>query len=181
MSVIPEIYLHVAALVVVTTAAAFDWRTGRIPNWITLPPLAVAPLVHGITGGMFELGSSLIAIFACGLVPWVLFKKEAAGGGDVKLFAAIGAITGLRLGIEAEFFTFLVVAVFSLGQLAWHGKFFRTLSNAFFLGLNPIMPVKWRREIKPELMTMVRVGMSAVVGTGLAVLFEYPGLWMGSR
>jgi hypothetical protein len=33
------------ALGVATAAAFCDWRRGEIPNWLTLPPIVVAPLV----------------------------------------------------------------------------------------------------------------------------------------
>jgi len=177
----PESYLHVAAIAIAAVAAAFDWRTGTIPNWLVLPPLLIAPIVRGIVGGPFELGSSIIAMVICGITPYVLFKLGAGGGGDVKLFAAIGAVAGLMVGLEAEFFSFLIAALLSLGKLAWDGKLLRTLTNSLFLALNPILPKKWKREISRELMTKVRIGISALLGTGLAVLFRYPSLWMGAR
>ncbi len=39
-----ELYGIAAALGLALTAAITDWRRGEIPNWLTLPPLIVAPV-----------------------------------------------------------------------------------------------------------------------------------------
>jgi prepilin peptidase CpaA len=168
---------HGLALLIAAIAAVTDFRTGEIPNWLTLPPLVVAPVAYFIIDGLWGAVASIAAIAICGLVPYVLFRRGAAGGGDVKLFAAIGAVAGLAIGIEAQLVTFMAAALISLGRLAWHGKLFKTLSNSAFLGLNPILPQKWRREVAPELMTMVRLGGFAFVGTGVALFLRHPIPW----
>ena len=54
-----------SALVIWTTlavslsAAVIDSRTGRIPNWLTLPAIAVGLVSHGVFQGAFGLGLSL--------------------------------------------------------------------------------------------------------------------------
>jgi hypothetical protein len=101
----------------------------------------------------------------------------------VKLFAAIGALVGggadgIGVGIEALLFTSMAAAVYALVRLAWEGKLLRTLANAFFLPLNPLLPKSWRREITPELMSRVRLGVPALVGTAVAIGLRYPTLWM---
>jgi prepilin peptidase CpaA len=107
----------------------------------------------------------------------LLFRKGAAGGGDVKLFAAIGGVTGLGVGLEAQLATFLLAALISLGRLAWRGRLVRTLANSLFVGLNPFLPSRWRREVAPELMTMVRLGGFAFFGTLLALFLRHPLPW----
>lgn len=166
-------------LAIAGAAAITDWRTGRIPNWLTLPPLAVAPLAWGLVAGWKGvLLVSLLGAAAAALVPYLMFRRDAAGGGDVKLFAALGAVGGLSLGLEAEVFCFVAAALFSLGRLAWGGKLFRTLWNAVSILVNPILPRRWRREVKPELMTPVRMGAFALAGVLVAVGLRHPTwLW----
>jgi prepilin peptidase CpaA len=165
---------HGAALVIAAIAAVTDFRRGEIPNWLTLPPLVIAPAVHGMLGGPWAALGSVVAIAVCGLVPYWLFRRGAAGGGDVKLFAAIGAVAGLSIGIEAQLLTFVAAALISLGRLAWHGRLVQTLVNALFLGLNPVLPRRWRRPVAGELMTMVRLGGFAFAGTLLALSLRHP-------
>jgi prepilin peptidase CpaA len=168
---------HGLALLIAAIAAVTDFRTGEIPNWLTLPPMAAAPVAYAIMDWPWGALGSIAAIVVCGLVPYILFRKGAAGGGDVKLFAAIGAVAGIQVGIEVQLVTFMTAALISLGRLAWHGKLFKTLANSAFLGLNPILPARWRREVAPERMTRVRLGSFAFVGTAVAIFLRHPMPW----
>lgn len=169
---------HGTALLIAAAAAVTDFRRGEIPNWLTLPPIVLAPAVYGILDGPWGALGALASIVVSGLVPYLLFRRGAAGGGDVKLFAAVGAVAGLSVGIEAQLITFLAAALVSLGRLAWDGRLLRTVSNALFLAINPVLPSGWRREIVPELMTTVRLGGFAFVGTLGALALRYPGAFL---
>src|SRR5690242_18234513 len=84
-----------ACVAITAVAAVTDTRTGHIPNWLTLPPLIIAPLLWGAHGGLWRvdggsLVGSLLSMLGCALVPLLLFFKRACGAGDVKLFAAVG-------------------------------------------------------------------------------------------
>ncbi len=114
---------------------------------------------------------------ACALVPWLLWKLRAIGGGDLKLVAAMGAVAGLTNGLEFELAGFVVAALYAFGRLAYEGKLFRTLSNSVFLALNPLMPKSWRRRVPPSLMSTVRMGGAFFVGASVSVLSHYPELW----
>ncbi|MBN2270321.1 MAG: prepilin peptidase [Sedimentisphaerales bacterium] len=79
-------------------AAIVDLRTGRIPNAITSPLLAVGLLYAGWAGGLEGLAR---AAGACALLalPFVLMFLFAGGGaGDAKFMGAIGAWLGLSHG-----------------------------------------------------------------------------------
>jgi len=172
-------YVPYIALVVLSGIAAFtDTRNGTIPNWLTLPPLIIAPLAYGIAFGWDGALPSVIGIFVCGLVPLLLFVRQAIAGGDVKLLASIGAIAGYHLGLEIELMAFLVACIYSLIRLAWEGKLLRTLTNALFILVNPVLPKAKRREIKPELMTQLRFGASVLGATLLVLGMKVVPLWI---
>jgi prepilin peptidase CpaA len=168
---------HGCALAIAAIAAVTDFRRGVIPNWLTLPPLVAAPLVRGITGGPWAALGAAAAIAVCGLVPYLLFRRGAAGGGDVKLFAAIGGLVGLSAGLEAQLLAYIAAALFSLGRLAWNGRLLATLASSAFLALNPILPAGWRRPVASELMTAVRLGAFAFAGTLVALSLRHPMPW----
>lgn len=75
-------------------ACAWDLRTGRIPNTVTLGSAALAAVVHasqgGVQGVVFGLGGCALGLAL--FLPW--FLMGAMGGGDVKLMAAFGAWLG---------------------------------------------------------------------------------------
>jgi prepilin peptidase CpaA len=165
-------------VVVALIAMITDLRKGVIPNWLTLPLLAFAPLYFGIAAGVGGLGSSILGLCVCGLIPFLLFTRRAIGGGDVKLFAAIGAMAGVRSGIETELLSMIVVAIYSLGRLAWDGTLTRTLTNSIWLLLNCVLPRARRRQIRPELMASVRMGGAIFIASLWALFETVPTSWV---
>jgi prepilin peptidase CpaA len=85
----------------------YDVRYRRIPNPFVFATLASGISINGIFGGL----SGLYASFGgCALAFGLMFMLHvlgAMGAGDVKLFAAIGAVTGAHLVLP----TFLVVVL----------------------------------------------------------------------
>lgn len=83
----------------------YDVRYRRIPNAFVLATLAGGIAINSIFGGLVGLYGSL---GGCALAFGLMFMLHifgAMGAGDVKLFAAIGAVTGASLVLP----TFLVV------------------------------------------------------------------------
>jgi prepilin peptidase CpaA len=168
----------VFAILATAIAAITDWRSGCIPNWLTLPLLVVAPTVHAIVHGPPGLGLSLLALFLCGAVPFFLFTKNAMGGGDVKLFAGLGALLGLQIGLQVLLVSLLIVAIYSQTRLAYQGCLIRTLKNVLQLACNPFLPKRLRKQVVPELMSTVRMGAAIALATCCALLDHYPELWL---
>src|SRR5687768_109742 len=82
-----------------------DVRYRRIPNAYVLAALVGGVAINGIFGGLSGLLTSLGGcVLAFGLM-FMLHVFGAMGAGDVKLFAAIGAVTGAHLVLP----TFVVV------------------------------------------------------------------------
>jgi len=169
------------ALFLAGVSAVTDYRTGHIPNWITLPPLVIGPLVHGLVDGMEAAIASVVAMLVCGAVPLLMFWRQGMHGGDTKLFIAIAALCGTLIGIESQLLAFVVGAIYAMGRMAWEGKLFSTLGRTFYLGLNPILPKGWRKAPSPELMQKLRLGGAIFAGLALSVIGRYqlvlfPGL-----
>jgi prepilin peptidase CpaA len=174
-------YFLLAAAIVAAAAAWTDWRTGHMPNWLTLGPLALAPLAHAVAAGIaahaFEpaaqaAGFSILGAVVCAAIPLALYRA-AIGGGDVKLFAALGALLRTLVGVEAQFYAFIAAAVLSLGYLAYQGKLFKVLGNTFALAVNPFLPRDRRRDITPEMLTWARFGPAIFVGTAAAAVLHW--------
>jgi prepilin peptidase CpaA len=85
-----------AALVAAFTLAAaiIDYRSKKIPNWLTVPSALAALLFHLVTGGgtgfLWALAGFAVG-FALLILPWIL---GGGGMGDVKLLAALGTWLG---------------------------------------------------------------------------------------
>lgn len=175
------VFLIVAAIVT-AVAALFDWRTGHIPDWISLGALGLAPLAHlgvhladgrGLGALAAGAGFSLVGAALCGLVPYILWRAEAIGGGDVKLFAAVGALLGPIVGIRAELYAFIAGMLWAPAMLAYEGKLFRTLGNTLALFGNLFKPKAKRRKVPREMMTKMRFGPAIFAGTVATAIVEW--------
>jgi prepilin peptidase CpaA len=161
------------ATALAATAAWFDWRTGHIPNRLTLLGLAAAILGHFVHGTMiggvglgaehaaFAVGGALF----CALVPLFMHWKGAMGGGDVKLFAALGAALHPLAGLEAETYAFVAAMLLAPAKLAWEGRLLRTFANTVALVANPLRKKAARRPVPEAMVTWFRLGPAVLVGT----------------
>lgn len=146
----------IVAMAVAAVAAAFDLRRGLIPSWLTLGALVLGPLFHAgrmlamkapMDAALTEGGLSALGAVATGLVPMLLYRQGAIGGGDVKLLAALGAWLQPMVGVEAELYGFMTAVVVAPAQLAYEGKLFLALKNAFVILTNFFVPKARRREV----------------------------------
>lgn len=171
---------QIVAVIATAAGALSDWRSGKIPNAITIPLLVGAPAAAFAVGGTSGFLDACLGACFCGIVPFFAFRAGGMGGGDVKLFAAVGALLGPWLGIEAQFYAMIAASIASLVLLARRRKLVQAFSNIFFLAFNRVLPKKWRREVTPELQSQLRIGPYIFVGTAAAVLTQHP-TWMGMR
>jgi prepilin peptidase CpaA len=171
------------ALATSGVAAVLDARNGQIPNWLSMGSLATACLAHLVAGassvglgeGLSEAGWSILGVLACGVVPLLLWRQGAFGGGDVKMLGALGAMLLPSRGIEAEFLALLVAAIVAPARLAWEGRLLRVLANAVSLAANPLLPPSRRRAVAPEMLTSVRFGPALFAGVALFALTHRSG------
>jgi prepilin peptidase CpaA len=176
-------YFLIAATVVAGIAALTDARNGHIPNWLTLGALATAiaghffagiAFGHAMSAGLGELVRAIGGALVCSLVPGFFYWRGAIGGGDVKVFAALGALCQPMYGLEAETYAFIAAALIAPAQLAYKGVLLQTLGRSFALVANPLRKPENRTEIPAEMMTWFRLGPSIFLGT-LMTLFMHRG------
>ncbi len=162
----PSLIVDSASLLVGGVGAVWDARSGRIPNRLTLPAGALAIVLHVALGGLSEGVESILGLLLAGLLPFVLSKAtrgRAIGGGDVKLFAALGALEGPLVGLQIELCACILLSTFALLRLAFAGKLLRVLGNALRLFANPLLPARFRKPLSPEALTELRMG-PAILG-----------------
>jgi prepilin peptidase CpaA len=174
----------VAATVVAAIAAFTDYRSGHIPNWITVPAFAVGVIGHAVDGwsrggwrlGLIEGVTALAGAVLCSIAPFLMWWKGGMGGGDLKLFAAIGALCQPMIGIEAEMYGFVVAALVAPAQLAYRGRLFGVLKNSVALAINPLRSKDAKRAVPAEMMTWFRLGPAIFAGVLLTLVvhaYEY--------
>ena len=103
MSVAPVQILFLIPLAIII--AYYDVRYRRIPNPFVLATFVSGVLMNAIFGGFTGVFSSIAGCVFAFVLMFLLHVFGAMGAGDVKLFAAIGAVMGAHLVLP----TFLVV------------------------------------------------------------------------
>ena len=113
----------------VAAAAAIDLRTRRIPNRLTAALAAVGVMFAASGLSNLTIGGSLagLALGLAFMLPGHLVG--ATGAGDVKLFAAAGALLGPAPIVTAFFYTALAGGVLALAIAASRGRLQRTLGR----------------------------------------------------
>ncbi len=169
-----------AALALAIVAAAWDLKTGEIPERLTFPAMAGGVLMHaafaffGGRGGVaLEAGFSVLGAFVCALVPGILYFAKVGGGGDLTLSAALGALLQPRVGLDAVFYGFLAAALIAPAKLAYDGKLFQVLGNTLAIVTNPFRKREKKREMPPEMLTWFRMGPAFAIGTVVAVFLNW--------
>ncbi len=173
----------VAATIIAAVAALIDFRTGHIPNWLTLGALLLAPAGHvanvfvrhaGATAALFSVGWSLAGATMCFVVLYILYVANATGGGDVKLFAAIGALVHPSLALDtllAAFSAFVVLSAFVLWR---RGRLGQMLRNTRQIVKNRFLPMDARVKIEQRALNEVRMGPAIFVGTVIVLAENVP-------
>jgi prepilin peptidase CpaA len=114
-------------------AAWFDWRTRRIPNWLTVSGFSAGIALNSILQGWHGARQSLEgAGLALGLLlPLVLLR--GLGAGDWKLMGAVGALMGWRPMLFVLVVSFVATALIGIIQMALTKRVKKTLWNLFAL------------------------------------------------
>jgi len=127
-----------ACVLVLVVAAATDIKTRNIPNIVTLGGLALGLAIHvaigvvddGLFGGLRGLAFAIVGVVACSVVPFIAWRRGEMGGGDVKLFAAMGSLAGPVIGFDVQAITFLIsLLVLFPWNLVRHGALHVALAN----------------------------------------------------
>ena len=115
--------------IVALIAGYTDWRSRRIPNWLTVPALAVGIALGAALGGWAGAKSSLLGagLGLLVLLPFVLIRS--LGAGDWKLVGALGSYLGPNRLITVLFAALIVAGVMALILVIWKGRFRQTVRN----------------------------------------------------
>ena len=126
---------HGLLLVTVIACAYTDTARGRIYNVATIPALllglGISILLDSFTPGNKQILGSALALLAGGGIFGLAYLMRGMGAGDVKMMAAIGAISAdWRFALLAAFYSALVGAAIGIGILIWRGRLWSGLKRS---------------------------------------------------
>ncbi len=91
-----------------------DITYGRIPNLITFPVIFAAIVLNYLFLGLNGLTDSIIGLLVGTVLFLPFFIIKGIGGGDLKLFAAIGALKGYSFLLQSIVFSLFIAVLISL-------------------------------------------------------------------
>ena len=158
------------ALIAAAIEDALRLRISNITCAAVVILAVVAMAYHGFTLSLWQNVVVFIAILVLGTPA---FAAGWFGGGDVKLFAGLGAFAGVTLGLEIELSSFTLLAVFALVQLAFRGQLLLVLGNVVRILLRPFRTTDQRLPLSPASLTQMRMGPAIAVAVFVMAVTEW--------
>jgi prepilin peptidase CpaA len=123
-----------ALTILLTALAAFvDFRSRKIPNWLTVPAfvagVTLRTVLFGWPGAKSALEGAGLALAV--LLPLVLLR--ALGAGDWKLMGAVGAFLGPMMFLFVMLGSILVSGIMAMVEMARTRRVRETFQNLYVL------------------------------------------------
>jgi prepilin peptidase CpaA len=156
----------------VLIAAITDLLHSRVPNWLTLPVTLLAFGLHFADAGTQGLVFSLAGWLTGFALLIGLYALGGTGAGDVKLLAAVGALSGTSRVFSIFLYTALFGGVYALGIVVYSmvtkagwadaGRRLRAEGTSLFLTGGDVGPLAASARAYPKLRYAI------VIALGLA-------------
>lgn len=136
---------YVALFLLLVVCAYTDITRNKVYNWCTLPGIGVGLALAYLAGGVashpsFSLVNSALGLAAGGGVILLFSLFGGIGLGDVKLMAAVGALTGFPFVMWSLLYSSMVGFAIAMGVLIWKGQVAGGLKRSFLFAL------RWKRR-----------------------------------
>jgi len=166
-------YFILAAVLI--AAAWSDVRSGRIPNAVTYGGVLVGLIAHAALEGLAGDGGLRIGLagsaagLAVGFLPLLAaWQAGGVGGGDAKLMAAVGALTGWRFTLAAMVYGLLIAALMALAVIFARRVARQTLGRIWRSVFLFFMRAGRHDPARPE-SPKIPLGLALCIGAGLAL------------
>lgn len=122
---IPQLIVLLCVAAYTLMGCAWDLKTRRLPNWLTVTSFFAGLVFHGVVGALSDqgfLGGLLFSLAGFGMGFGILFVMFAIGGGaggDVKFMGALGAWVGWKAILVIFIGSGLVAAISLVVVAVW--------------------------------------------------------------
>jgi prepilin peptidase CpaA len=153
---------------VVAIAAIFDIRFRRIPNWLVLAGIFAGFVWNSYAFGLTGLAHAAEGLGVGFILYFPLYLLRARGAGDVKLLAAVGAITGPGNCVWIFFLTAILGGLIALVLLLVRGRLSKTMFNMSWI-MRDLLSLRAPYQRSDEVDVTTTKGMRLPHGAMIAV------------
>ncbi|HZL68616.1 MAG TPA: prepilin peptidase [Candidatus Limnocylindrales bacterium] len=159
-----------ASVICAFSGAICDFRSRRIPNWLTGSSVLLGLVLHLVLGGWHSVANALLAGLVAGGAFLLFYLAGGMGGGDVKLIAAVGCCAGLSHVTGILIATAIAGGIFALALALVAGRLKQTLSNVvqllFHHGSAGLQP---HPDLNVQNSRTLRLPYGVAIGAGTAM------------
>jgi prepilin peptidase CpaA len=160
---------HYVIALVCLICAVTDARSGKIYNAVTYPAIAFGIIYNFLSADKGIIISSAAGCLT-GLLPFGLAAARGLiGGGDVKLFAAIGAIGGFFFLLDSLFNCFILAGIYIVLSFLWR-KLRKGDVEGVREGLGFRGTTAWGKQRLAFRKRQIRLGVFVFVGVLLSII-----------
>ena len=167
-------------VLVVVIASVSDFRTRRVPNWLTFSGVVLGIAINAFLYELPGLWLSLKGLGSALLIYFPLFALRGLGAGDVKLMAAVGAIVGPANWLGVLILTAIFGGVSAIILVAFRHRLKETFYNIWFILLSlksRQAPYEGNPELDVKSARAVRLPHAVVIACGTVAFLVAAGIW----
>jgi prepilin peptidase CpaA len=179
----PGLWALIVLGALVVVSAVIDVAVGRVPNLVTLPAIVVGLVLQSALNGTPGLVQALGGL-AAGAGPMIVcWRIGGIGGGDVKLMAAIGALTNWQFALATLVWALVLAALMAIAVMLRRRIARRTLARVGWSLLAAIVPGAKRQWPDQTDSPKIPFAVAICLGAAAAVLDAWlrgpisTGLW----
>lgn len=141
--------LNLIPLTIILSISLYtDIRTFRIPNYLSVSGVLIGFFYHFIHNGFSGLIFSFQGFLVGVAILMVLYLFKAVGAGDVKIFAAIGALTGVEFVLDVVVYSILYAGIIGLFIFLYRKQLFSHI--LYFINYLILLPFAKNSNNQPR-------------------------------
>ena len=164
-----------AAFAIGLLGGVHDLLTRRIPNWLTLPAMALGLVAQLWIAGWSGLLSGVLGLLLGYILFFPIYVTGHMGAGDVKLQMAVGSWIGWRLGLHVAVCAVILGGAFALIEVCLRGRLFAVFRNGYSFLRSLLVPGLVLEKLRVDEKRKFAFGFCIALAVALVIYLEHSG------